>query len=142
MTASSETAPRVLRRSSEGRVVAGVAAGLGRYFGVDPVVLRVAFVVLALLPPGIGLLAYLVAWIVIPGEGGGAGDQGAEAASGSPAIATTTAARVVGGVLVALGTLVAVEIAEPTWIDFDGRYVGAAVLVLLGLGLLVRGARD
>ena len=47
----------------------------------------------------------------------------------------------VGGVLVALGTLVAVEIAEPTWIDFDGRYVGAAVLVLLGLWLLVRGTR-
>ena len=141
MTASSETAPRVLRRSSEGRVVAGVAAGLGRYFGIDPVVLRVAFVVLALLPPGIGLLAYLVAWIVIPGEDGGTGDKGAGASSGSPAIATTTAARVVGGVLVALGTLVAVEIAEPTWIDFDGRYVGAGVLVLLGLGLLVRGAR-
>ena len=47
----------------------------------------------------------------------------------------------VGGVLVTLGALLAVEIAEPTWIDFDGRYVGAAVLVLLGLGLLVRGAR-
>lgn len=139
MTTSSETAPRVLRRSSEGRVIAGVAAGLGRYFGVDPAVIRVAFVVLALLPPGIGLLAYLVAWVVIPGES--AAGEGEAASSGSPTVATTTAARVIGGLLVALGTLFAVEIAEPTWIDFDGRYLGAVVLVLLGLGLLFRGAR-
>jgi phage shock protein C len=142
MTASTETAPRVLRRSSDGRVIAGVAAGLGRYFGTDPAVLRIAFVILALLPPGIGLLAYLVAWVAIPGDGAGKKDDEASSSGGGPAVATTAVATVIGAALVVLGALFAVETAEPSWIDFDGRYVGAAVLVLLGLGLLFRGARD
>ena len=141
MTTSTETAPRALRRSTDGRVVAGVAAGLARYLGTDPVVLRVAFVALALLPPGIGLVAYLVSWIVIPSEGAPA-QGGADAARNAPAVATATAARVIGALLVALGVLIAVEIAAPAWIDFDGRYVGAGVVILLGLGLLFRGARD
>ena len=49
---------RILNRSSEDKMVAGVAGGLGEYFGVDPVLFRVGFVAATLLS-GVGALAYL-----------------------------------------------------------------------------------
>src|SRR5437764_5331815 len=49
-------------RSTRDRIVAGVAGGLGEQLGVDPVVLRLAFVVLAL-AGGFGLVLYLVLWL-------------------------------------------------------------------------------
>ena len=62
------SAQRVLRRSRTDRVGAGVAGGLGAYFGVDPVLFRVLFAVSAFFG-GAGVLAYLVAWAAIPDEG-------------------------------------------------------------------------
>ena len=59
--------PRRLVRPTEGRWLGGVAAGLGRYFDVNPLVYRIAFAALALVG-GTGLLLYLAAWLVIPGE--------------------------------------------------------------------------
>jgi phage shock protein PspC (stress-responsive transcriptional regulator) len=49
---------RILNRSTEDKMIAGVAGGLGEYFGVDPVLFRVGFVAATLLS-GVGLLAYL-----------------------------------------------------------------------------------
>jgi phage shock protein PspC (stress-responsive transcriptional regulator) len=63
-----QSPPRVLRRSTTDRVGAGVAGGLGAYFGVDPVLFRVLFAVAAFFG-GAGILAYLLAWAVIPEEG-------------------------------------------------------------------------
>lgn len=60
-------APRLLRRSSTDRVFGGVCGGLGRYWNVDPVVLRVVFGI-SLLVGGIGLFAYLAMWWLIPDE--------------------------------------------------------------------------
>jgi phage shock protein PspC (stress-responsive transcriptional regulator) len=57
-----------LERSSSGRMVAGVAGGLGRYFEINPAVFRLGFVVLTLLS-GAGILVYLAALLVIPAEG-------------------------------------------------------------------------
>ena len=57
---------RLLRRSTD-RVIGGVCSGLGRYLGVDPVLLRIAFVLLALAGGG-GIVLYIVAWILIPEE--------------------------------------------------------------------------
>ncbi len=48
--------------SNQNKVLAGVAGGLGEYFDIDPVLIRIAFVVLIFLN-GFGLLAYVVAWI-------------------------------------------------------------------------------
>ncbi|MEU8359195.1 PspC domain-containing protein [Nonomuraea sp. NPDC048882] len=56
--------PRELRRSSEGRFLMGVCAGLGRYTGIDPVVFRVGVAVL-LLGSGVGLLLYLAAFLLM-----------------------------------------------------------------------------
>lgn len=54
-----------IRRSTTDRHVAGVAGGLGRHLDIDPVILRVAFVVLALFG-GSGLILYAVCWALIP----------------------------------------------------------------------------
>ncbi|WP_169792157.1 PspC domain-containing protein [Jiangella muralis] len=58
---------RLLRRSRSDRVVAGVLGGLGRRLGIDPVVLRVATVVLAIFG-GVGVLLYAIGWLVVPAE--------------------------------------------------------------------------
>ena len=55
---------RQLRRSSTDRVAAGVAGGLGEYFGLDPVLFRVLFAVTSFFG-GAGIVAYLLAWLVM-----------------------------------------------------------------------------
>ena len=59
--------PKRLFRSRSDKVIAGVCGGLGRYFDIDPVLLRVSWVLLLLLF-GTGLLAYLIAWLIMPPE--------------------------------------------------------------------------
>src|SRR5436305_13908400 len=59
---------RRLQRSRSDRVVAGVCGGLGDYFDVDPVIFRIAFVVLAFVG-GAGFLLYPAAWLLLPEEG-------------------------------------------------------------------------
>jgi phage shock protein PspC (stress-responsive transcriptional regulator) len=60
--------PRRLLRSTGDRVIAGVAGGLGRYFGVDPVVFRIGFA-LSLFFGGLGALAYLLLAVFVPTDG-------------------------------------------------------------------------
>ncbi len=55
---------RLVRRTDD-RVIAGVAAGLGDYFSVDPILFRVAFIVTSF-TGGLGLLLYVVAWWLLP----------------------------------------------------------------------------
>jgi len=55
-----------LVRSSTDKMIGGVCGGLAAYFEVDPVLIRVAFVVALL--SGFGGLAYIVLWIVLPQE--------------------------------------------------------------------------
>jgi signal transduction histidine kinase len=65
--AVSTPSPTVLRRDLDNRVIAGVCAGLGRRMGIDPVILRVAFVVAAA-AGGVGILLYGLAWLLIPAD--------------------------------------------------------------------------
>jgi phage shock protein PspC (stress-responsive transcriptional regulator) len=59
--------PRRLTRSSSDRMLGGVAGGLGRYFDVDPLLFRIAFVVLTF-AGGFGVLAYLIGVAAIPND--------------------------------------------------------------------------
>ena len=58
-----------LYRARDGRVVAGVCAGLAAYFSVDPTLVRLAFALVTVFG-GLGVLLYLCAWIVIPEDDG------------------------------------------------------------------------
>ena len=60
---------KVLIRSRQGRIIAGVCVGLADYFGVDVTLVRLIAAVLTVFTGGFGALAYLVAWAVIPEEG-------------------------------------------------------------------------
>jgi len=58
---------RRLYRSRTDRMIGGVCSGLGKYFTIDPTIVRLVFVVTALMG-GPGLLAYLILLIVVPEE--------------------------------------------------------------------------
>ena len=61
---------RRLYRSRSNRMLAGVCGGLANYFNIDPTIVRVLFVLLAL-PGGVpGTLVYLLLWVLIPEESG------------------------------------------------------------------------
>jgi phage shock protein PspC (stress-responsive transcriptional regulator) len=58
-----------LVRPRDGRVLAGVVAGLGRRFGIAPWPARLLFVLLLMVVPGSQILIYPVLWILMPVEG-------------------------------------------------------------------------
>jgi phage shock protein C len=58
-----------LHRAASGRMVAGVAAGLASYLKVDVTIVRIGFVLAAVLGGGIGIPAYLACLLLIPEEG-------------------------------------------------------------------------
>ena len=118
----------VLRRSSTDKVVAGVAGGLGRYLGIDPVILRVAFVVLTIAGLS-GLLVYIIGWIAIPEEKPGEQVGTAEHSSGN------TARMVVGGLLILVGGAVLLDNVIPDL----GRFFWPTAIILVGAGVLFGG---
>ncbi len=105
-------------RSNDDRVIAGVAGGLGNYFDIDPVIIRIAFAV-SILFGGLGVVAYLAAAIFVPSDDG----TGAPAASGRGR-----------GVLQVLGIALLVIVA---FSGFGALMVAAAVATGLGFGLPV-----
>jgi phage shock protein C len=56
-----------LVRIKEERMLGGVCVGLGKYFGVDTILVRLVFLALALVN-GLGAILYLIMWIIIPDE--------------------------------------------------------------------------
>ena len=90
-----------LRRSLADRKVAGVAGGLGRHLDVDPLVLRVAFVVLAFFG-GAGLILYGACWLLVPEEG-------------SNRAAVTLDDRSRGVALIIVGALAAISLVGGAW---------------------------
>jgi len=119
-----------VRRSRSERVIAGVCGGLGRYLGIDPVLLRVAFIILAL-ANGLGLIAYVVAWVAIPEEGQ---DQPAAAV---PEPRRETGRLVLGGSLVVLGLVLLLDRLAP---DLDELFWPVAV-VAVGVAIILVGLR-
>jgi phage shock protein C len=57
-----------ITRSRTDRMIAGVASGLAAYFGIDPLFIRIAFVVLTLIN-GLGAVLYFALWLIVPNEG-------------------------------------------------------------------------
>jgi len=58
---------KLLRRSRKNRMIAGICGGLAEYFGIDPVMARVLYVIASVLSIAFpGILIYLILWIIIP----------------------------------------------------------------------------
>lgn len=94
-----------IRRSTTDRKVAGVAGGLGRHLDVDPLLLRVAFVVLTFFG-GAGLIVYAAGWLLVPQ------DDGSEAAV---RLEDRTRGVVLAVVGVIAGVSVVAELAGTAW---------------------------
>ncbi|WP_089316947.1 PspC domain-containing protein [Actinomadura mexicana] len=63
-----KTTGKQLRRTSEGRMIAGVCSGAGRFLGVDPNLLRIGLAIFTVFG-GAGIALYAIAWLLIPEEG-------------------------------------------------------------------------
>ncbi len=124
--------PTRLTRPRDDRVIAGVASGIARHLGLDPALVRLAFVVLTL-AGGSGVLAYLIAWLVIPEE-----PRGGDADSMTAPPTDPTALRLaLGGLLVVLGGAILVArlvpgISQLTW---------PLALIVIGCTIILAGAR-
>jgi len=119
---------RLLRRSRADRVIAGVCGGVGRYLGVDPVLIRIAFVVLAVAGAGGGVLVYIFAWIVMPEE-----KEGEPLGQVRPSF-FESARLVFGGALIVIGTILLLDLAIPRF----GKYVWPLSLIALGVAVIVQ----
>jgi len=53
-----------LYRSTKDKMLAGVCAGLGEYFEIDPTIVRLVWVAFGFM--GAGILVYILAWIIVP----------------------------------------------------------------------------
>jgi phage shock protein C len=136
MTDPVQQTHRRLYRSRTDRMLGGVAGGLGDYFGVDPVLVRLAWVALAF--AGIGILAYIVAWIIVPEEPRGETAEAPAAARPPRRGADRAGARIVfGSVLIAIGSLLLLDWVLP---DVD-RLLWPLAIIAAGIGLFMYGAR-
>ncbi len=145
MSDSDRGTRRLLRRTDD-KVIAGVCAGLGDYFGVDPLLFRIAFVLLGL--TGLtGIVLYVLAWAFIP-PATAPRDQASPSRSGTPwlAIALFVAAALLVLPML-LGMLMGIFHGGPfggfggppfPFFEFfsPGPFVIAALLVLVGVVLL------
>ncbi len=129
VTTEGEAARPRLTRSRTDKVIGGVAGGLGHYLGVDPVILRIAFVVLLFTGPG--FLLYIVGWIVMP-----LGDD-APRVAGHAAPSGDAIRMLIGGLLVAIGAIVLINQVVP-WFD---KVILPSILIAIGTAVLVYGAR-
>jgi len=55
-----------LYRSKNNKIIAGVCGGIGEYFSIDPTIIRLLWLLISI--TGGGLVAYIIAWIIIPKE--------------------------------------------------------------------------
>ncbi len=60
---------KILVRPRKGRIVAGICAGIAGYSGLDVTLVRMIVTVVSVFTGGTAALAYLAAWLIIPGEG-------------------------------------------------------------------------
>lgn len=155
--------PRTLTRDTRHGVLAGVAAGFGRYLDVDPVLARLGFVLLAFVN-GLGVLVYLAGWALMPRDEPQP-RQAATAAPPPPAAAgfeslrdaggqiadevrkatahPASAQMVIGSLLVLTGGLLLAHnlgwLHWPRWMRFETLW--PLLLVALGLGLVAKSRR-
>ncbi len=105
-------------RISKEKKIAGVCAGLGEYFNLDPVLLRALFIILTFVG-GMGILAYIIMWIVLPVQ-----DQERNAIVTTKRLYLSTVNKKIAGVCGGLGE----------FFDLDPVFFRVGFLVLVFLG--------
>ncbi|MEA1964767.1 MAG: PspC domain-containing protein [Candidatus Aerophobetes bacterium] len=146
-------AKKRLYRSKKDRMIGGVCGGIAEYFDIDPVIVRI-LAVLSIFANGIGLIAYLIAWIIIPQnpkqvsekEEGKLREKAEDVAQkiGKPLQGDLGSnekkkSRVIGGlILLALGGLFMINNFLP-WFRFSRLW--PLILIIIGLAILISSLR-
>ena len=132
--------PKRLYRSTTDRVVGGVAAGLGSYFNLDPLLIRLLFVIFTIFGGG-ALIIYIVLWIVTPDAPSDINqtqkqmDMEPQEKPKKPNQESKSRGNLIGGlVLVTIGTIFLADQFIPR-IDFGDLW--PIVLIVIGVALLV-----
>lgn len=120
-----ERKPKRFLRSRDDRVIAGVAGGLGRYIGVDPVIIRIAAVV-SIFFGGLGVFAYILGAIFVPADDGTGHPE-----PGSRGVAIGRILAITAIVLIAVGGFGVLTAAAlfATGLGWGLAVVGAIVLI-------------
>lgn len=144
-----------LYRSRTDVMLGGVCSGLAHYLNIDTTLVRLVAVILAL-SNGIGVILYLVLWIIVPQEPATGLAAADTARSGADEVAQRIrtlgndvgaavstahprAGLLIGGALIVMGTLFLLERMNLIW--FDSNIVWPLLLIAGGAALLVRRAR-
>lgn len=126
-----------LYRSTSDKVIGGVAGGLGDYLNIDPVIVRIIFVLLAIFG-GSGVLVYIILWIVIPEKSFMFGEVQPEEqdGKGEPQMVAekrkSNSSLIAGIILIAFGLLFLVDRLMPMYHIWDFW-----PLLLIGAGILL-----
>jgi signal transduction histidine kinase len=129
-------ATRDLRRDTENGIVGGVCAGLGKRMQIDPLLLRIVFAATTL-ASGVGVVAYVLAWMLLPAESAGDDAAAAGAARGRSRRGAVEVALGVGFLLLAV-LLALRELGLP----FSDPLIWPLVLVAAGGALIWRQSID
>jgi phage shock protein C len=135
---------RRLYRSVSNRHVAGVCGGMGEYFNIDPIVVRVIWF-FSIFFHGVGLFAYIAAWIIVP--------ENRQAVTTTLPRAQNNAQYILGAVLVVLGLIFLADRFNwdflvpwhwdrflPYWVNWG--VVFSVFIIILGMMLIFRPGQD
>jgi phage shock protein C len=140
---------RRLYRCRHDRRIAGVAAGLAEFYGLDPTLMRVLWFLSILVTGGLSILLYIALVIIVPLEPVTAEEAALVAAGGSPVeghlhtsrgVGSGRGTMFLGAVLILFGALALVDALLPTWTD-SWRYLWPAFLVGVGTLLIAWAVR-
>ncbi len=147
-----------LYRSRTDVVVGGVCSGLGKYLGIDPTLVRLFFVLLAL-ASGAGVWIYLLLWVIVPREGAAQATPGQTFEAGVEEIGERAqalgvelkqgleggnprAAMIVGGALIVVGAVLLMQTLNLPWLRWlDLDVLWPVLLIVAGAALVWRWAR-
>ena len=137
VTLAPRAEPR-LTRSRDDRVIAGVCGGLARYLGIDPVLVRIAALLL-IFAGGIGIVLYVIGWIAMPEERAVVdGVVEPEDDRGEDELERRRGAAILGILFVVIGIFF---LLDEVWPDVSWQYIWPVGLIAVGLAIVLRGRR-
>jgi phage shock protein C len=134
-------APRAeprLTRSHDDRVIAGVCGGLARYLGIDPLLVRIAALLL-IFAGGVGIVLYVIGWIAMPEEPAVVdGVVEPEDDLDEDEFERRRGAAILGILFIVLGIFF---LLDEVWPDVSWQYIWPVALIAVGLAIVLRGRR-
>lgn len=143
-TQKTTTEPRRLYRSNDEKMIAGVCGGIAEYFNVDPVWIRLIAILLIFLN-GIGILAYIILWILVPENPNQKTkktivemrvDEFKESIKNNDKKSNSSGYLIIGIILILIGLLFLYRNFWGFW--FPGEWIWPLLIVAVGIVLVVR----